>query len=112
RPQGAGRAGPIGHKLGPPGRTAEDGRIVSRPVARGAASRRGPRRRPLIAFFDYPDVFEDFYTHYAVDQRAFATTWAATGSHAFVALVQREVGDVVWYSFSVAPELEEAEHQV
>jgi hypothetical protein len=31
------------------------------------------RERPLIAFFDYPDVFEDFYPHYGVDQRAFAT---------------------------------------
>jgi glycosyltransferase involved in cell wall biosynthesis len=71
-----------------------------------------PRARPLIAFFDYPDVFEDFYSHYGVDQRMFATRWAATGSHAFVSLVQREVGDVIWYAFSLAPEFEEARHQV
>ncbi len=68
--------------------------------------------RPRIAFFDYPDVFEDFYPHYGVDQRAFATRWAGTGSHAFVALLQREVGDVVWYAFSLAPEFEEARHEV
>jgi glycosyltransferase involved in cell wall biosynthesis len=68
--------------------------------------------RPRIAFFDYPDVFEDFYPHYGVDQRAFATRWAGTGSHAFVSLLQREVGDVVWYAFSLAPEFEVARHEV
>jgi glycosyltransferase involved in cell wall biosynthesis len=73
---------------------------------------KGTRRRPLIAFFDYPDVFEDFYTHYGVDQRAFATRWAATGNHAFVTLLQREVGDVVWYAFSLAPRLAEARHEL
>jgi glycosyltransferase involved in cell wall biosynthesis len=71
-----------------------------------------PRKRPLIAFFDYPDVFEDFYPHYGVDQRKFATQWAATGNHAFVAALQREVGDVIWYAFSVAPELAEARHAI
>jgi hypothetical protein len=55
----------------------------------------GPRERPLIAFFDYPDVFEDFYPHYGVDQYNFATRWAATGSHAFLSLLQHEVGDVI-----------------
>jgi hypothetical protein len=35
------------------------------------------RDRPVIAFFDYPDVFEDFYPHYGVDQRSFATQWAS-----------------------------------
>jgi glycosyltransferase involved in cell wall biosynthesis len=69
------------------------------------------RTRPLIAFFDYPDVFEDFYRHYGVDQKAFATRWVGTGSHAFLSLLQREVGDVVWYAFSVAPEVEEARHE-
>src|SRR5262245_2263053 len=68
------------------------------------------RRR--IAFFDYPDVFEDFYPHYAVDQTAFATRWAGTGNHAFLSLLQREVGDVVWYAFSIAPELQEARHEI
>lgn len=72
-----------------------------------------PRRcRPVIAFFDYPDVFEDFYPKYGVDQRAFATRWTAAGNHAFLALLQREVGDVIWYAFSVAPEICEARHEV
>ena len=66
----------------------------------------------LIAFFDYPDVFEDFYTHYGVDQQSFATRWAATSNHAFLTLLQREVGDVIWYTFSLAPELSEARHEV
>jgi glycosyltransferase involved in cell wall biosynthesis len=75
-------------------------------------ARETPRRRPRIAFFDYPDVFEDFYPHYGVDQKAFATRWVGTGSHAFLSLLQREVGDVVWYAFSVAPQLDEARHEV
>jgi glycosyltransferase involved in cell wall biosynthesis len=69
-------------------------------------------RRPRIAFFGYPDVFEDFYTHYSVDHHSFATRWADTGSHALVKLVQREIGDVVWNSFSLAPKLREARHEV
>jgi len=69
-------------------------------------------RRPRIAFFDYPDVFEDFYPHYGVDQRAFATRWAATGNHGFVRLLQRELADVTWYTQSLEPELDEAVHQV
>ena len=68
-------------------------------------------KRPLIAFFDYPDVVEDFYPHYGLDQNTFATRWADTGSHAFLSLLQREVGDVVWYSFSLKPELSEALHE-
>jgi glycosyltransferase involved in cell wall biosynthesis len=70
------------------------------------------RARPVIAFFDYPDVFEDFYPHYGVNQQAFATRWAATGNHAFLSLLQREVGDVVWYVLSLKPELAEARHEV
>jgi glycosyltransferase involved in cell wall biosynthesis len=72
----------------------------------------GLRERPLIAFFDYPDVFEDFYPHYGVDQYTFATRWADTGSHAFVSLLQHEVGDVIWYEFSLRPEISEARHKV
>jgi len=71
-----------------------------------------PRNRLRIAFFDYPDVFEDFYPQYGVDQRAFATRWAGTGSHAFLSLLQREVGDVTWYAFSLRPEFEEAQHEI
>lgn len=77
-----------------------------------SAKKQSPRERPLIAFFDYPDVFEDFYPHYGVDQQHFATQWADTGSHAFLSLVQREVGDVIWYEFSLKPQLWEARHEV
>jgi glycosyltransferase involved in cell wall biosynthesis len=69
------------------------------------------RSRPEIAFFDYHDVFEDFYPHYGVDQHSFATRWADTGSHALLASLQREVGNVVWYTFSIAPEIVEARHE-
>lgn len=72
---------------------------------------RTPRKRPVIAFFDYPDVYEDFYPHYGVDQRVFATRWADTGTHAFLELLQREVGDVIWYMFSLAPEISETKHE-
>lgn len=67
-----------------------------------------PRLR--IAFFDFPDVFEDFYPHYGVTQRAFATRWNDTASHALVTLLQREIGDVTWYSLSLKPELREDHH--
>lgn len=69
-------------------------------------------RRPRIAFFDYPDVFEDFYPHYGVDQEAFARSWAASGNHRWVSLLQAEIGDVTWYSFSLDPVLDEARHEV
>src|SRR6266511_633406 len=70
------------------------------------------RVRPQIAFFDYPNVFEDFYSHYGVTQREFATRWVGTGSHAFVSLLQRHVGDVTWYSLSLRPEFDELRHEV
>jgi glycosyltransferase involved in cell wall biosynthesis len=69
------------------------------------------RRRPLIAFFDYPDVFEDFYPHYGVTQQMFAKQWDASGNHAFLSLIQREIADVIWYALSIKPELHEAVHQ-
>jgi glycosyltransferase involved in cell wall biosynthesis len=68
--------------------------------------------RYRIAFFDYADVFEDFYPHYDVDQEAFATRWAATGNHAFVGLLQREVGDVIWYETSLSPRIAAARHEI
>src|SRR5919198_616515 len=68
------------------------------------------RERPRLAFFDYPDVFEDFYPHYGVTQEAFATSWAGSGNAAILALVQREIADVVCYVFSLAPQLSEARH--
>jgi glycosyltransferase involved in cell wall biosynthesis len=69
------------------------------------------RKRADIAFFGYNDVFEDFYPHYHVDQLSFATKWANTGNHAVITLVEREVGDVIWHEFSIAPELDEARHE-
>ncbi|MGN6547559.1 MAG: hypothetical protein ACTHK7_21075, partial [Aureliella sp.] len=74
--------------------------------------RKPGRARPLIAFFDYHDVFEDFYPHYGVTQQAFATQWANTANHAFLSLIQKHVGDVVWYAFSLAPELQRATHEL
>lgn len=68
------------------------------------------RGRPVIAFFDFPDVFEDFYPHYGVDQQAFATQWMDTAVHGWLVLVQREVGDVIWYVLTLAPEMAEARH--
>ena len=69
-------------------------------------------RRLKIAFFDYHDVFEDFYPHYGVTQLAFATAWAGTGAHAFVAALQQHVGDVIWYASSLVPEVTTAHHKV
>jgi glycosyltransferase involved in cell wall biosynthesis len=68
--------------------------------------------RPRIAFFDFHDVLEDFYPHYGVTAEAFATTWAATGNHAWVTLLQREVGDVTWICASLAPPTAGARHEV
>jgi glycosyltransferase involved in cell wall biosynthesis len=70
-----------------------------------------PGRRPVIAFFDYPDAFEEFYPDYGIDQRTFATRWAETGNHAFINVLQQDIGDVVWYTFSIKPELETAHHE-
>jgi glycosyltransferase involved in cell wall biosynthesis len=69
-------------------------------------------RRPVIGFFDYVDVFEDFYPHYGVDQTSFATDWAATGNHAWVSLLQRHVGEVVWYETSLEPHVPTSRHAV
>ena len=82
---------------------------LQQPVSTSQIGRDRPRCR--IGFFDYADVFEDFYTHYGVTQEAFATTWAATGNHAFVALIQREIGDVVWYETSLSPQVTSARHE-
>lgn len=64
--------------------------------------------RPRIAFFDYPDVFEDFYPHYGVTQSAFARSWRNTANHARVKIVQEEIGDVTWYALSIKPVFKEA----
>jgi glycosyltransferase involved in cell wall biosynthesis len=73
--------------------------------------RRG-RERPLIAFFDYCDVFEDFYPHYGVDQHMFATHWSDTWAHDVLSLVQQGVGDVIWYEHSLSPQVPESRHEV
>ena len=65
------------------------------------------KRRPQIAFFDYPDVFEDFYTHYGVSQEAFAKTWHNTANHTRMKIVQEEIGDVTWYVLSLKPTFKE-----
>lgn len=67
--------------------------------------------RPKIAFFDYCDVFEDFFPHYGVSQEDFATKWDRTGNHAFVRLIQEYVGDVTWYEFSLKPTIPGAIHE-
>lgn len=63
-----------------------------------------PGKRPRIAFFDYPDVFEDFYPHYGVTQRTFATSWTNTANHQWIQLIQEEIGDVTWYVNCIKPE--------
>lgn len=70
------------------------------------------RARPLIAFFGHADVFEDFYPHYGVTQQHFASRFADTGNHAFLTVVQRDIGDVLWYEMSTDPQLVEARHEV
>ena len=64
-------------------------------------------RRPRIAFFDYPDVFEDFYSHYGVSQEAFAKSWRNTANHTRMKIVQEEIGDVTWYVLSLNPVFKE-----
>lgn len=73
---------------------------------------RNGRGRPLIVFFDYPDVFEDFYPHYGVSQQDFATQWHNTANHSWLAIIQRSIGDVVWIVTSLKPELESATHSM
>jgi hypothetical protein len=70
------------------------------------------RERPLIVYIDNSDVYEDICPHCGVDQNTFATQSSSSGNHAFLYLLQREVGDVVWYSFSLKPELFEVRHEV
>jgi glycosyltransferase involved in cell wall biosynthesis len=67
--------------------------------------------RPRIAFFDFHDVIEDFYPRYGVTQQAFARSWAGTGNHAWVELLQREIGDVTWIASSLSPEVAQARHE-
>lgn len=68
-------------------------------------------KRPLIAFFGHADVFEDFYPHYGVTQQHFASRFADTGNHAFLTVLQRDIGEVLWYEMSMVPELSESRHE-
>jgi glycosyltransferase involved in cell wall biosynthesis len=81
------------------------------PPAEFEMKRGAPRARPLIAFFDYADVFEDFYPHYGVTPQDFAKRWDNSGNHAFLSLVQRDIGDVLWYEFSIKPQVGETRHE-
>lgn len=67
-------------------------------------------KRLRIAFFDYPDVFEDFYTHYDVAQSDF-DTWHNTGNHSWLEIIQKDIGGVTWYITSIKPELTETVHK-
>ena len=68
--------------------------------------------RPNIAYFEYHDVFEDFYPKYGVSQQMLAETWTGSFTYSLLTLVQREFGDVVWYAFSLAPEPTATRHRV
>jgi glycosyltransferase involved in cell wall biosynthesis len=83
----------------------------SGPKRRFRRSRALLRDRPLIAFFDYYDVFEDFYPHYGISQLKFATRWTGSANHTFLALLQAEIGDVVWYIQSLSPQIVEKRHE-
>ena len=69
-----------------------------------------PEGRPKIAFFDYPDVYEDFYTHYGVSQSNFAS-WQNTANHTWLEIIQQNIGDVTWYITCIKPELRETVHE-
>ena len=73
-------------------------------AAAASGSRMSTRGRPTLAFVDFPDVFEDFYPAYGVAPEAFTTSWDGTGNHRFAAVLQRAVGDVVWYVHTVGAE--------
>jgi glycosyltransferase involved in cell wall biosynthesis len=71
------------------------------------------RRRPVIAFFDYPDLFDDFWPRYGVSQQAFlSSSFVASGHYMFLRLLQREVADVIWYQFALKPEFAMERHSV
>ena len=69
------------------------------------------RKRPEIAFFDYPDVFEDFWPHYKLDQKSFFDSpTSASGHYQMLSLLQRNIGDVQWYIFSLNPKQKHGHH--
>jgi glycosyltransferase involved in cell wall biosynthesis len=95
-------------------RSASNKRIVNTTSYLQSPSSARPTagHRVLIAFFDYADVFEDFYPRYGVSQQSFATDWSATGNHAYISLLQRHVGEVIWYETSLAPRVPHTRHAV
>jgi glycosyltransferase involved in cell wall biosynthesis len=70
------------------------------------------KNRPKIAFFDYPDVFDDFYPHYGVTQKEFGLGWSNTANHQWLRLIQKDIGDVTWFINCIEPELDEARHNL
>lgn len=70
------------------------------------------KRRKRVAFFDYPDVFEDFYPHYGVDQDSFSKTWCDTGNHKIVKALQSLTFDISWHEFSIQPTAAPCKHTV
>lgn len=84
----------------------KDSDIISTDVPRSTSE----IKRPKIAFFDYPDVFEDFYTHYGISQTKFST-WQNTANHAWLKIIQQNIGDVTWYITCIKPELRESIHE-
>ena len=83
----------------------EDNKIYA-----NAADSKQLTKRPKIAFFDYPDVFEDFYPHYGVDQTNFGT-WDNTANHAWLSIIQKSIGDVTWIILCIKPEIREVIHE-
>jgi glycosyltransferase involved in cell wall biosynthesis len=69
-------------------------------------------KRPKIAFFDYPDVFEDFYPHYGVTQKDFGLDWQNTANHQWLRLIQNDIGDVTWFVNCIEPEFNETRHKL
>ncbi len=69
------------------------------------------RKRPLVAFFAFSDVFEDLYPRYNLDQQGFLTRWRASGNLAFLSVLQRDVADVTWYMLSIQPQISEGRHE-
>jgi len=63
-----------------------------------------------IAFFDYPDVFEDFYPHYGVSLEDFSF-WHNTANHAWLGIIQDNIGKVSWYMPCIKPKKGEVVHK-
>jgi glycosyltransferase involved in cell wall biosynthesis len=76
----------------------------------GHGDRPSGSRRPTVVLVDFPDVFEDFYPAYGVTPDAFVAQWDGTGNHRFATVLQRAVGDVVWYVHTVGSDTPHGTH--